>query len=124
MRIVIAINAMISNRGKITKVIQDQEAGNCYYFLYKGKYIWSIAKAEDEYYLCYYPDSGIDPETLAFMDPGESEYLASVCYNTNQIKTKEAVESFTELYVLIQEKRYNVDQVLTDIISDAINDHS
>lgn len=111
-KIVQAINAMIANPELITNVIQGQDE---LFFLYKGKYKWSIVKREDGIRLWYYP--GItDLELLASFEGPEWEGIPMVSYADTDIGTKEAKASFIELYTIIKESAYGVNAVLDDII--------
>jgi hypothetical protein len=114
-KVVQAVNAMISNPKQITNVMRN---GNELFFLYKGKYKWSISKNQKgEYYLFFYPgDQAI--EHLAYYDGDDWEGTAMVTYTDAEIGTKEATSSFSELYTLIKERVYGVNEVLDDIISD------
>lgn len=114
-KVVQAINAMISNPTLITNVMRND---NEYFFLYKGKYKWSISRdSKGDFHLFYYPGN----EELAHLASYESydwEGTAMVAYNETDIGTKEATASFSELHTLIKEQLYGVNKVLDDIISD------
>jgi len=86
------------------------------FFLYK-KYKWSIGKRDDGIYLWFYPNVDDLESLLQYEDEGWAE-VDMVCYKAIDIGTKEAVDSFSELYSLVSEKVYGVDLVLEDIISD------
>ena len=116
-KIVSAINTMINDAHKISKVIPNE---NVFYFLYADKYKWSIVQFEDDLcFLNYYPGE-ISFEEMAQMKDYEwsQSGIEQVVYSTNEFKTKEAVESFKELYLTVKEKLYGVDKVLNDIIND------
>lgn len=115
-KIVQAVNAMISNPDFITDV---QQNGGEYFFLYRGKYKWSITRREDnEHLLFFYP--GNEPlDVLAMMEGSDWENVPMVTYRDAEIGTREAKASFAELYTLAKERLYRVDDVLDDIISDA-----
>jgi hypothetical protein len=116
MKIVEAINSMISNSRLITDVFkQDQE----YFFLYKNKYKWSILLGEDgDYSLFLYPKENRSTEILASLDSFEFTKIPMITYRNSEIKTRESTESFSELYALLSNKIYGVDDILDDIISD------
>ena len=103
---------MIQNSGKITNIRRRESE---YYFLYNKKYKWSISKPESVYYLHYYPFD-ITIEEISEIE--EWEVYDYVSYNTKELKSQEAEESFLELYQIIKEKIYNVDEVLDEIIKD------
>lgn len=114
-KVVQAVNAMISNPDHITNVMRN---GRELFFLYKGKYKWSIIKSdEDKYHLYFYPGDE-DLERLAYYDGNDWEGTPMVTYSDEDIGTKEAKASFSELYTLIKERVYGVNEVLDDIISD------
>ncbi|MBR8507385.1 hypothetical protein SAMN05443026_5852 [Burkholderia orbicola] len=110
-----AVNSMVFNRNLITNVVKGESE---YFFLYKNKYKWSIAQREDETYLWYYPGS-ITLEALSRCEQsGDWESVDMVKYSDREIGTKEAIASFSELFVVVKEKLYRIDDVLDDIISD------
>jgi hypothetical protein len=113
-KIVQAVNAMISNEKLISKVIRGNDE---FFFLYKGKYNWSIANRENGIYLWYYPGD-ISLETLATIDGPEWQDVNMISYVDSDIGTKEAKASFLDLYNLVKEKIFGMDDVLDDIISD------
>lgn len=113
-KIVQAVNAMVSNSDKISDVVGGQQE---LLFMYKKKYVWGIADRSDEYGLWYYPDAK-STEELASLEPHEFEDMPLIYYSTKDIGTKEARDSFRELYQLVKEKVLGMDTVLDDIISD------
>lgn len=113
-KIIQAVNAMISNPSAITKVIKKADD---IYFLYKGKYKWSITIQNDDSMLWYYPGTE-SIEQLASTDDWEWENVPMVTYRTSEIGTREARASFAELYVVLKERLYKVNEVLDDIIND------
>lgn len=115
-KIVQAVNAMISNPKLITTVLQGK---NEFFFLYKNKYKWSVSRSDKgDHFLFFYPgDESI--ETLMHYDHNDWEGTQMVTYRDTDIGTKEAKASFAELFTLIKERVYGVNEVLDDIISDA-----
>jgi len=112
-KIVQAVNAMISNSKFITEVTRGNDE---IFFLYKRKYRWSMARRDDEHVLWFYPgDESV--RSLASRD-GNWDDVEMVVYKDSEIGTREARASFTELYSLLTEKVYGVDEVLDDIIAD------
>jgi hypothetical protein len=115
-KIIQAINAMISNPDLITNVVQS---GKEFFFLYKNKYKWSIRtdnSEEDNYFLFFYPgDMTID--ILAGLDPEDWDDVPLIRYQASEIGTKEARASMSELYTLVQERLYRINEALDDIIS-------
>jgi len=116
-KIVRAANAMVSNSDKIGDVKKTE---NEYFFLYNDKYKWSISysSVDRSYALFYYPgDASI--EMLAAKSPDEwQNYNEYVRYSSKDLNSKEANETFSELFRIIEEKAYGVDKILDDIIKD------
>lgn len=118
-KIVQVINAMIVNPDKIKSVIAS---GAEYFFLYNKKYKWSIVKNdEDDYIISYYPDA-MSLEEVAHLSNSNWQNLNFIKYATSDIRTREAEASFAELYTLVSEKAYGIDEVFKDIISDLEDD--
>ena len=115
-KIVQAVNAMISNPKSITKVIPGAENRDELFFSYKDKYKWSMASREGDFILWFYPGDQPIERLANHADSWES--LAIVTYKASEIGTKEAQQSFSELYGLLKERVYGVDAVLDEIISD------
>lgn len=113
-KIIQAVNVMISNPHNIGTIIPTSR--DEYFFTYKGKQAeskWSVRAFEDEYFLHFYPgDQGL--EALAIIDDWTN--VPIVTYATQELKTREARESFSELYRVVKQKLYNVDAALEDII--------
>ena len=112
-KIIRAINSIIANQDIIINVASDGE--DEYFFEYKG-YIWSICQFVNDYLLYYYPNTKSVKELTNLEEP--REYHDFVEYSAEDYKTREAVESFSNLYLMIKEKLYNVDKVLDDIIEE------
>jgi hypothetical protein len=113
-KIVQAVNAMISNQALITEVVKgDKEI----FFRYKAKYTWSMRKESSTHYLWYYPNHEID-YLLGCEVENEWNGVDMVGYNDTEIGTREAKASFAELFLLLKEKMFGVNNVLDDIISD------
>jgi hypothetical protein len=116
MKIVQVLNAMISNPDKITGVIRN---GKEFFFLYKEKYKWSINQLEDGNYAIHlYPDSEDTIEGLANLQMDEWMHYNYVTYSTKEIKTQEAEETFSELYKIVGDKLYGLDDIFNDILAD------
>jgi len=115
-KIVQAVNAMISNKVQITNVIKNRE-NNEVFFLFKNKYKWSISEADGKYFLFFYPGSE-SIQDLARVAPHEWENHEMIRYSAAELGTKEAIQSFAELFTILTEKAYGIDGVLDDIIGD------
>lgn len=113
-KIIRTVNTMIQNPDKITNIRRKKDE---YYFLYNEKYKWSIIKSGSVYYLHYYPFK-ITIEEISEIEEFEWESYDYVSYNTKELKSREAEESFLELYQILKEKIYNMDEVLDEIIKD------
>ena len=114
-KIVQAANAMIVNSHLVTHVMP---MGSRYIFVYNNKYKWSISTWQeagvDTYQLIFFPGK-IDLEDASTLKSSSPPYVA---YSTKEFSSKEALDSFSELYMIIQEKLYGVDKALEDIIKD------
>lgn len=109
-KIILAINSMIQNSDKISNV---SVLNNEYFFQYKG-YIWGIFKLTENYILTYYPESRTVTNlinVIEFLDD-----IDRISYNSDAFKNQEDIESFRDLYLIIKEKLYGLDNVLDDII--------
>lgn len=115
-KIVRAANVMVSNAVKISNVIKSSKE---YFFLYDDKYKWSIIfnDSEKSYRLFYYPTE-ISIEQLASMSGDEWEVLDFITYDSKDLKTREAYDTFNELYRTVKEKLLRINDVLDDIIKD------
>lgn len=118
-KIVQAINAMVSNSDKITASVKGHNEMECF-FEYDAKHHWSILKDEDNYYRLYYYPGQPDLISLASIsEEGREEVTPSlVSYSTKDFATKEAIDSFRELFSIMNEKLHGMDDVLDEIISD------
>ena len=115
MKIVQVINAMIENHRKISNVLKREDE---YFFLYDKKYKWSIAKNEHEnqFYLHFYPTDDMDLNQLSTFTNWQS-YSNFVTYKSDDIKTKEALESFSELYQIVFGKVFGIEDIFDEIIN-------
>lgn len=109
-KIVIAVNSMISHADQISNVEKSEDE---YYFLYNNKYKWSMREKDGNYFLYFYPGN----ETLdQLINTIDFNSIDLVIYSTQDLKTREAEESFRELYLILKEKFFEVDSALEDII--------
>ncbi|MDQ5985570.1 MAG: hypothetical protein CSYNP_01282 [Syntrophus sp. SKADARSKE-3] len=120
-KIVQAVNVMIANKDKISAVKKGAYS-TAYYFVYNSKYVWSIAQyADGDITICNYPvDIFESPESyvMTLFAENEKSNPDCVCYNTEEYHTREAIESFRELYNLVKEKNLGVDLILDEIIKE------
>jgi hypothetical protein len=120
-KIVVAVNAMISQKNKISSVIPGNNGteGETY-FVFDGKHKWSIFPVEGDagdFILCYYP-GGMPIEYYAALGENTDwDEVGVVFYRTRELGTKEARQSFAELHSLVEEMKYGMDEILDEIIS-------
>lgn len=116
MKIVQVVNAMITSKEKISNVIRDNDE---FYFIYDQKYKWSISKvdSDDDYFINFYPKDDINIEEIS-LQRGWGNYKDYVTYSTMDLKTREAHETFTELYQVVAGKLYGIDEIFDNIIGD------
>lgn len=118
-KIVKAINVMVSNPRLINSVIHGYHETEIF-FIYDEKHPWSILKRKDDghYYMAYYPGNQDISKIAKIPDEHWDEAnVHCVTYTSKELGTKEARESMAELYNLVNEKAYGMDDVLDDIIS-------
>ncbi|MFH1226727.1 MAG: hypothetical protein V1701_02335 [Planctomycetota bacterium] len=110
-----AINTMISNQDKISDV---RKVNNSYIFLYNQKYVWEIWYYEegDVYSVSFYPEIKKVIDVVNVID--NLTGINFITYNSKDFGTKEAYETFIELYRVVKEKLFGIDKVLDDIIGD------
>ncbi|KVV19339.1 hypothetical protein WK80_25820 [Burkholderia multivorans] len=106
---------MIAHAELISRVLKGD---NEYFFLYKKKYKWSIANREDGISLWYYPGQESLESLRDVVDVADWRGIDMIRYTPEEIGTKEARASFAELFTLVKEKYYGINEVLDDIISD------
>jgi hypothetical protein len=116
-KIVTAINVMVSNPDHIGNVVKGYSDTECF-FLYDKKHQWSILKNEVGYYMAYYPGNQ-DVSNLAKItdEDWEEANIHCVRYTSKDLGTKEAKESMAELFNIVNEKVYGMDDILDEIIS-------
>ena len=113
-KIVEVLNAMISNKDKISDVIKSDSE---YFFLYNKKYKWSTRKdSHEDYFVFFYPDPNITLNDLKY-NVDFQYYSDFVTYTTEDLKTQEAVETFRELYQIVTNKLFGLDELFDDIIN-------
>ena len=112
-KIVEVANAMISNKNKITHVLKSS---NEYYFIYNNKYKWSISEAQTHFYLHFYPTQMSLEELTTITD--WSNFSEMVTYSTLELKTTEAIETFRELYQIVSERVFGLDEIFDEIINE------
>jgi hypothetical protein len=115
-KIIRVINTMIANSNLIGDVYQGGSDSNELYFIYPTKHKWSIKfnSLLEQYFLYYYP-TGINLIILKEMDKTSQKF---VLYNSGDYKSKEADESFRELYSIVNEKVSGMDSVFRDILNE------
>lgn len=119
MKILHVLNVMIANSSKISDVVRLE---NEIFFCYDQKYKWAIEKVEDEerYYVHFYlADEYSFQEFISVVESGRSvEYRE---YSTDELTSDEALQAFSEIYQIVLDKLFGLDEVFTAIIEDAVN---
>lgn len=114
-KIVQVVNAMIDRADLIGPVLINS---NEHFFMFNKKHKWSIVKSSEKpghYNLHFYPQENMSIEELA--NCFQWEFVDFVTYKTEELKTQEAIESFSELYRVVSDKLYGLDEVFEDIIN-------
>lgn len=124
-RIIRAINTMVSNPAKITHVSAAKGLGllmgktpqSEVFFLYDGRHKWSIQQTSetDDFVLKHFTTSQ-SIEFLASSVLTFSPHVQIISYSAIAFKTREAIESMSELHTIVQEKLLGIGDVLDDII--------
>lgn len=116
-KIVIAANAMIENKDKISLVIPGKHQTEIF-FVFDGRYKWSVLKRNDGHFnLTYYPGRQTIEELASFEEHDWIDFTQQVVYTTKDLATRESMETFQELYSLLNDLKYGMDGVLDDIIN-------
>lgn len=116
-KIVQAVNSMVANPDLVNRVLRGFEGE--LFFLYKGKYKWSIRRNDDgEFFLFYYPGDQTLEHLAQLQDYEWQDFGEMVSYSTKEIGTREARSSFSDLYTLLKERLFGVNEALDDIIGD------
>lgn len=116
-KIVRAVNSMVSQKDKISNVLKKGEE---YFFLFEDKYKWSVLNNKSKAsYMVYYYSGDQSLQDLATMDDIYWENFEEyIVYSSEDIKTVEANETFSELYMLVKEMAFGINKVLDDIIGE------
>ena len=119
MKIVSAANAMIATRDRITDVVPGACGGEVF-FVYDKKHKWSISKNNDaEFILFFYPGNHNIRDLANWPEEAWYEFNEMIKYSTKELGTKEAKETFAELYRIVKENLFGVGGVLDEIIGNA-----
>tara|TARA_R110002020_G_scaffold437327_3_gene647542 strand:- start:2061 stop:2435 length:375 start_codon:yes stop_codon:yes gene_type:complete len=120
-KIIRAVNVMISHDDLITDATQGY-LNTEIFFLYDEKYKWSLVKGSDGQIvsLNYYPQDIPLSVLASFSDDDWSNNNDYVTYIPKDLGGREAKESMAELFRVVSEKLYGMDDVLNDIIESAI----
>ncbi len=115
-KIVIAANAMIENKNKISDVIQGHHDSEIF-FKYNNKYKWSILKRSDgQYSLMFYPGRQQLEDLAEMHEENWVEFDEYVLYDSKELGSKESIETFKDLYHVVNDMKYGMDEILDDII--------
>ena len=124
-KIITVTNVMISNSNKISTIINHD---GVWYFLYDEKYAWCMKiwdyEGENRYLLYFltgkrnsYINDEREFEILSRQDINSLvKNGTAIEYNTNEICSDEALQSFRQLYITIREKGFGIDKVFDKII--------
>ncbi|MDA6068661.1 hypothetical protein NJT12_03420 [Flavobacterium sp. AC] len=123
MKIVLVINSIISHQEKISNIIAN---GDEIFFLYDGKHKWSVDKIAEEYIDTYivnfYPQDGNENKVQTLEQIIDLKMFGSpvrmATYTTRQYSTTEAYETFKDLYEIVFNKVYGIDDIFDSIISE------
>ncbi|WP_194975128.1 hypothetical protein [Aquiflexum lacus] len=113
MKIIQVLNSIIEKKEKISNVKPN---GNAYFFLFDGEFKWAIERDNSGVYAVYFFPSNellIDQfsNPLVWM---EEDYVK---YSTEELKSKEAFETFKDLYQVVIDKVFDIDKMFDKIIS-------
>lgn len=117
-KIVQVANAIITNKDKISDVFRNEKE---YFFLYNNKYKWSISSFQDveDYYLFFYPSDNQSIEELSNFSTQDWDHFSGFAtYKSSEIKTREALETFRELYQIVSDKIFGLDDIFDEIINE------
>ena len=116
-KIVKAVNVMVSNSNLITDVVKGQHETECF-FKYDKKHHWSILRnPEKQFYLSYFPGEPNLKDLAKIRDDEWVMYAPhNVNYSTKELATREAIETFGELFSIVNSKVHGMDDVLDEII--------
>ena len=124
-KIVKVVNAMLSNSNSISTVINHD---GYWFFLYDEKYAWCIQswdfEGENRYMLYFLKGEGSsyvnDVREFEILSRQDVRSLTkngkAIEYNTNEISSDEALQSFRLLYTAVREKGIGIDKVFDEII--------
>ncbi|MEW8512340.1 MAG: hypothetical protein AB2608_16005 [Candidatus Thiodiazotropha sp.] len=115
-KLIQAINVMVANESKIGRVTPGKESKEVF-FVYDKKHVWSMAKQDSGMKMWYYPSGINNFEHLVNARNDEWEHMQMVYYSEEEFATREAKESVDELYRIVREKQYGMDEVFNDIFS-------
>ena len=110
-KILEAIRSMIDNEGNISDVLEGEDGE--YFFLYNGKFAWSMIKnKEGDLSIYYYPNVDDPKELVSIIDWEGTKYVA----NNSGNKDPDKLQVYEELYALLAKKVFDFDKVLDEII--------
>lgn len=116
MKIVQVLNTIISQKEKISNVIRDDDT---FYFFYDTKYKWSVSLFNNNYLVRFYPKDDVELSEIPNQLIWEN-YKDFVTYSSDELKTREAHETFAELYQVVANKLYGIDDIFDSIIDEDI----
>ena len=89
-----------------------------YFFLFDGEFKWAIERENNEgiYSVYFFPSDSKSIEELS-NHQDLMYHIEYVKYSTEELKSKEAIETFKELYQIVVEKVFDIDKMFDKIIS-------
>lgn len=114
--IIKVINKMILNSGAIGNVYPAPgNSSNEFFFVFNMKHFWSILLTglRDDFLLFYYKDNPSFKDLVEDKD----RFSNAICYSTMDFKSKEATESFRDLFNIVKGKTYGMEEVFKDILN-------
>jgi hypothetical protein len=106
---------MIQNSDKIGNIFVTPGNPNEFFFVYNMKHVWSILLTglKDDFLLFYYKGN----RPIKELAEDKDRFTTAILYSALDFKTKEATESFRDLFLLVKGKTYGMDQVFKDILN-------
>lgn len=115
-KIIQVINSMILNKKLIDVKVTDNIN---YYFTYNENYKWCIWRYHQGsgINLTFYPiGAEVTMEVLYNDIQFDNNTIQKITYTSDDYKNKEAIETFQDLYKIIQEKALGVDGIFDDLL--------
>jgi hypothetical protein len=126
MKIIQAINKIIENSDDIKNIVYYNGADE-FFFEYRIALVMPIGAykfyrfsvkcyGKDEYAVYYYSED-LSPQDICHYKYYSNDKLMFVSYYSNELKTKESLETFRDLYNIVKDKYYGASIAFDDIIN-------